>query len=353
MLIPSQPKILLASANPLLRGQIAAILQSLGLEVQCADTGEAALTLAAFPQHISQRPSAPGILLLDACLDGIAGGRLLASLEEAGVHPRLAIALISSPSSPEPQESLAEECLARLREGIVDGIVPSSSTVAEWRNHLVAIQRAHRLACELERLREAGLLREQHDRLTGTLNRETAISLLFRETDRVQRLHGVLGILLLDIDDFGHWNLELGMDACDQLLQQVAGRLGKLLRSYDLLARVGKDEFLLALPGCSPVNTALMAERLRMEVFGEPFLVHSGADSRVRESGELRVRLSACFGLASSLGRSPVVVLRDAEQALARAKFTGPDSIACAGEQDVAEDAATWTGFANRCLPAW
>ena len=44
------------------------------------------------------------------------------------------------------------------------------------------------------------------------------------------------------------------------------------------------------------------------------------------------IRLSACFGIANSLGRSPVVVLREAEQALLVAKATGPESIQCAGD---------------------
>jgi hypothetical protein len=50
-------------------------------------------------------------------------------------------------------------------------------------------------------------------------------------------------------------------------------------------------------------------------------------------AGEV-IRLSACFGLASSHGRSPVVVLREAEQALERARIGGPESIECfAGSQ--------------------
>ena len=64
----------------------------------------------------------------------------------------------------------------------------------------------------------------------------------------------------------------------------------------------------------------MLAERLRTEVFFEPF----------RLAGEA-IRLSACFGLASSQGRSPLVVLREAEQALQWAKDTGPESIQCFG----------------------
>jgi diguanylate cyclase (GGDEF)-like protein len=147
------------------------------------------------------------------------------------------------------------------------------------------------------------------------------MSMLFRETDRVQRLKSSLCMILFDIDDFGHWNSRLGADACDELLCQVVERSMRLLRSYDMMGRVGKDEFLMALPGCSNVNAVMMAERLRMDVFCTPFHV----------AGEA-IRLSACFGIATSHGRSPIVVLREAEQALAAARAAGPETIECFGE---------------------
>jgi diguanylate cyclase (GGDEF)-like protein len=153
--------------------------------------------------------------------------------------------------------------------------------------------------------------------------------MLFRETDRVQRLNSSLTLLLFDLDDFGHWNSRLGSEACDDLLCQVVGRTARLLRSYDLLGRPGMDEFLVALPGCGVANAVMLAERLRIEVFGEPF--HVDGES---------IRLSACFGIACSQGRSPGVVLREAEEALARAKTGGPESIQCFGERLCAAHAA-------------
>jgi two-component system cell cycle response regulator len=180
---------------------------------------------------------------------------------------------------------------------------------------------------EIQTLREAQVLNAQFDRLTGVYNRETILSMLFRETDRVQRMNSALTLLLLDIDDFGHWNSRLGNDACDDLLCQVSERIARLLRSYDLLGRPGMDEFLLVLPGCSAVNAFMLAERMRVDVFHSPFRVGSDA-----------IRLSACFGVAASQGRSPVVVLREAEQALQRARTAGPDSIQCFGDSPHSSD---------------
>jgi diguanylate cyclase (GGDEF)-like protein len=184
------------------------------------------------------------------------------------------------------------------------------------------IMRNQRMADELDALREAAIRSAQLDRLTGVYNRETLLAMLFRETDRAQRMNCSMSLILFDIDDFGHWNSRLGVDACDELLCQVAKRTGALLRSYDLLGRPGMDEFLIALPACSPANAMALTERLRVEVFSEPFHV----------AGET-IRLSACFGIAASRGRSPVVVLRETEKALEWAKAAGPESIQCFGGQ--------------------
>jgi diguanylate cyclase (GGDEF)-like protein len=124
-----------------------------------------------------------------------------------------------------------------------------------------------------------------------------------------------LSMILFDIDDFGHWNSRLGAEACDDLLRLVVARTNRMLRSYDVFGRPGKDEFLVALPGCTQAQATMMAERLR-GVFGAPFEVAGRA-----------IRLSACFGIANSLGRSPVVVLREAEQALECARTAGPETV--------------------------
>jgi diguanylate cyclase (GGDEF)-like protein len=167
---------------------------------------------------------------------------------------------------------------------------------------------------------KAALRSEQVDRLTGVYNRETMLTMLFRETDRAQRANSSLSLVLFDIDGFGHWNSRLGVEACDELLCQVAGRTASLLRSYDLLGRLGQGEFLIALPSCAIASAMAFAERLRTEVFTAPFQV----------AGE-SIRLSACYGIAASNGRSPVVVLREAEKALEWASAAGPETIQCFG----------------------
>jgi two-component system cell cycle response regulator len=317
------PLVLVATPDDSLAQDLQRILKSLGMRVQLAQNSELAMTAMG---TMLGNGDTDGIVLLDVRMPGVAEGQLLAAIHESGMNRRCAIALIA--------DRVADEWIARLREGVIDDIVPRSADVVGWKTHLSTMQRGHELSRELEQLRQSAVMEVQHDRVTGAFNRETMLSILFRETDRVQRLHGALCLVVFDVDDFNHWNRELGRDECDLLLREIATRTGRVLRSYDLLGRLGNDEFLLALPGCSMINAVMLAERLRMDVFGEPFMVSMARTDGPKEI--FSVRLSASFGITASRGRSPVVVLREAEEAMAMARVAGPNSIRCANDAAMA-----------------
>lgn len=294
---------LLASPEPELLTTVEPVLLSAGAKVKIALSAEAAL-------EAMTASGPPEAVLLDEKLPGMSVEQLLGALLADARGKAFPILLVS--------DGVAREWVERMEEGVLDDLIPRTAPLEYWRLRIELALRAHRVAHELYTLREATAMDAQRDRLTGVYNREALLAMLFRETDRVQRLNTSLCLVLFDIDDFGHWNARLGTAVCDELLCQVVARTQRLLRSYDLLGRPGMDEFLIALPGCSPDNASMLAERLRIDVFSTPYRVNGDS-----------IRLSACFGLASSLGRSPVVVLREAEEALARAREAGPESIEC------------------------
>jgi diguanylate cyclase (GGDEF)-like protein len=312
MLDSPTPQFLLASPEPRLLAAMEPVLRTLGARVQVVLSAEAALAAMTAAEP-------PSLALLDLNLHGMdlttKMDQLLTAVRAAVSGKRLAIVLIAGAVTPEWSR--------RLDEGVIQDMVLRNEESSYWQLRLEQVLRSQGLACELDALRESAVQNAQLDRLTGVFNRETLLSMLFCETDRAQRMRSSLSLVLFDIDDFGHWNSRLGAEACDELLRQVAGRTSRLLRSYDLLGRAGKDEFLLGLPGCDAAFAASLTQRLCRTVFCEPF----------RVAGE-SIRLSACFGIAVSLGRSPLVVLREAEEALLCAKGTGPESIQCfAGAQ--------------------
>ena len=320
-LLASHDSALLSAFEPLLRNRCA--------EMQIALSAEAALAA------MTDVP-APDLALLDVNLPGMATSQLLAPARADGGIGRFPIVLISG--------TVTREWLDRLAEGVIDDVIPFTAASGFLEVRIEAVLRTHRLALELERVSDSAARNTQMDRLTGVYNRETLLSMLFRETDRVQRMKSPLSLVLFDVDDFGHWNSRLGAEACDELLCQIAARTTRLMRSYDLLGRTGKDEFLIAMPGCGSANAAMLAERLRLEVFCAPFHV----------AGET-IRLSACFGLAVSNGRSPLVVLREAEQALLFARSAGPESIQCFGNdpQDPPPPVTYYTPSTGDELMAW
>lgn len=304
MLESRMPVVLLASHDPALLACIEPILAAAGVEVRVCLSADATLA-------VLTASTLPALALVDAELPGM-DAELLRSVRGASGGHRIPLVLLADHPTLEWEQ--------RLAEGTLDDVIPRSAAMPHFRLRLdVTLRSLHRMR-QLELLRESAALTAQTDPLTGVYNRATLLSMLFRETDRVQRMKTPLCLLLFDLDDFGHWNTRVGHEACDDLLCQTVERTLRLLRSYDLLGRAGKDEFLAVLPGCDRASAVMLAERLRKDVFSMPF--HMAGAS---------IRLSACFGIASSEGRSPVVVLREAESALRQAQEIGPESIQCCG----------------------
>jgi diguanylate cyclase (GGDEF)-like protein len=148
------------------------------------------------------------------------------------------------------------------------------------------------------------------------LSRDDLITTLFRETDRAQRLKTGLSVILCGIAAWEEWRSRLGARTLELAEQDIAVRMMRLLRCYDSLGRFGGGEYGLVLPGCNSFNAVGMAERLSQDVFS----------STVFAGGE-ELMFEASFGIAGSGGRSPVVVLRNAETALKMARTRGVGSI--------------------------
>ncbi|MEO6859548.1 MAG: diguanylate cyclase [Solirubrobacteraceae bacterium] len=156
------------------------------------------------------------------------------------------------------------------------------------------------------------------DPLTSMLNRnalKVRVEELRHQTQVVQQ---PIGLIIADIDQFKAVNDTHGHAIGDAVLRDVAYTLRKRLRAFDLVYRLGGEEFLVLLPGADAAHAAVMAEALREAV---------GAESR----GGLPVTMS--FGVSASPPSSfdYEAAFEAADQALYAAKADGRDRVRIAG----------------------
>ena len=110
------------------------------------------------------------------------------------------------------------------------------------------------------------------DELTGARRRGVGLEEVQREIDRARRIDGRLTAAFVDVDDLKTVNDEQGHAAGDQVLRDVAAGLASRMRSYDLVVRLGGDEFLCVLPGATQAETQRRFEGLAFELDEGPAL---------------------------------------------------------------------------------
>lgn len=298
--LSSAPRLLLVSANTAMYSLIANLLADQPYQLHAISDGAEALT-------ILQQEDPPEIALLDAEVPGLSALELAANVRRCGSRKQTWIILLASQADPVIVAAATDAGIDDLLLSAADGF-----NKADLHIRLGVAIRVQQHIHHLEAQAQAVSRQSLHDNLTGLWNRETILSLLFAETDRVQRMGTPLGFLLLDLDHFSRINAEHGYETGDRILQEMAARLRRYMRSYDLLGRCGDDEFLIALPGCNAHLARHLANRVRTIMLHKPFLA-------AREN----ITLTASIGLSQSCGRSPLVVLREAERSLAAAKRDG------------------------------
>ena len=165
-----------------------------------------------------------------------------------------------------------------------------------------------------------------HDTLTGLPNRYLFNDRLKQAIAHAEREKQLMAILFLDIDNFKHTNDTIGHKAGDVLLQGVAERLTRCLRSADsvsrllpqesesLVARLGGDEFTMLLSDISNIqDPAKVAQRI-LSMVAEPFII-----------GSHEVFITASLGIAVYPfdGKDLDTLLVNADVAMYQAKDQG------------------------------
>lgn len=189
---------------------------------------------------------------------------------------------------------------------------------------------ALRLRLHIQRKRRVDMLRRQvddgmklavTDPLTGLYNRRYALAHLDRIATRAARTNETFAVMALDLDMFKSINDRYGHAAGDTVLERVAEQLRDCLQPGDLVARIGGEEFLVALPDIFLADARQTAERLCQAV----------ADIVVALPDGPSVGVTVSVGLSMGApGTTAQEALNRADNALLAAKARGRNQVTVA-----------------------
>jgi diguanylate cyclase (GGDEF)-like protein len=138
------------------------------------------------------------------------------------------------------------------------------------------------------------------------------------EYQRAVRTGTALSLILIDIDHFKKVNDTYGHAFGDVVLKAVSRDLRESLRAYDLLGRIGGEEFLIASPGSTLDDAAALAERIRVKI---------GRETISDSARSITVTVSAGVTSLSRQDEKTDVLLARVDEALYRAKQEGRDRV--------------------------
>jgi two-component system cell cycle response regulator len=159
------------------------------------------------------------------------------------------------------------------------------------------------------------------DPLTGLLNRRAALARLGQIAQRALETGQAFAVMVLDLDLFKRVNDQHGHAAGDEVLIEVARRIADTLRAEDLVARLGGEEFLVAMPDAGAEAAAAAAERLRRVIEARPFALPAGAGAL-----DLTVSIGVALG-AGAESAAPEILVGRADSALYAAKAEGRNQV--------------------------
>jgi two-component system, cell cycle response regulator len=256
----------------------------------------------------------PDVFLIDASIgDGGTGLRVMSELRSRTATRHSAVCILQSKGN--------TDSVALAFDMGADDVVGADITPNELSLRLQTLIRRKRREDQLRATVQDGLRMAVIDPLTGLHNRRYAMPQLAAIAERAAAEASVFAVMVIDLDRFKSVNDRLGHAAGDAVLVEVAGRLQANLREGDLLARIGGEEFLVALPSTNFQDACTAADRLCRAIEEKPI--------QLGFTSTLRVTVS--IGLAVSdedFGAEPAPRIVDrADRALLTAKAEGRNKV--------------------------
>lgn len=176
---------------------------------------------------------------------------------------------------------------------------------AELAVRLRLLLRCNRQIAQLLQTVRTGLREVVNDPLTGLYNRRYAMPFMSRLIESGAASDTPFAIILADMDHFKQINDIYGHASGDAVLVETARRLRATLRDTDMVARIGGEEFLIAMPATDVTTARQIADRLCDAIGGRPFAIPGAHEP---------VRITVSLGLA--MGAHPMSMDRGALEAV-------------------------------------
>ncbi|MEI6098896.1 MAG: diguanylate cyclase [Alphaproteobacteria bacterium] len=259
----------------------------------------------------------PDVYVIDADIGTPGGGlRVMSELLSRG-ESRHAAFCIYNRSSPNLVPAMAFDLGAN---DLVDQRISPSELAVRLRG----LVRRKRDADQMRASVQDGLRLAMIDPLTGLHNRRYGLAQLNTIAARAAQDDTSFAVMVVDLDRFKAVNDRWGHAAGDQVLIELAGRLAATLRASDLLARIGGEEFLIALPDTTLHTAGIVAARLCEKVQATPTVLPDGT----------RINVTISIGMTVAGGETtdgaPVTVsdlVAEADRALMQSKSGGRNKV--------------------------
>ena len=261
--------------------------------------------------------SAPDVYLIDADAGGPGGGLRLMSELLSRSTTRHAAFCIYNQQSPSFVAATAFDLGA-------NEVVDAEISPPELAVRLHALVRRKREADRRLASVQDGLRLAVIDPLTGLHNRRYGMAQLTAIASQARENGQGFAIMVADLDRFKRVNDQWGHAAGDTVLVEVAARLAANLRAGDLLARIGGEEFLIALPATTYAEAEAAAGRLCRAIESAPVMLADGT----RINATISIGMTVSDGNCCEPGSDAMAGLIDlADRALMKSKSGGRNQV--------------------------
>ncbi|MEO8441178.1 MAG: diguanylate cyclase [Betaproteobacteria bacterium] len=271
--------------------------------------GHSDVTHTANPDEVCElhRNNHYKVILLDLQMSGMDGFQVMKDLnaiESDDYVPVLAITDESAYKLPALKAGAkdlickpydAEEVLTRVRNMLEIRLLHEGARSAATTNEILA----------------------QQDPLTGLGNRRLLTKRISAALANARRNKNAMAVVYLDLDGFKHINDTLGHGTGDTLLKIVARRLESVVREEDTVARVGGDEFMIALWQVADAGDVATVAAKLIDIVSQPYTI---------ENRRITVTTSAGVGMFPRHGEDADALMKSADAAMYEAKRAGKNA---------------------------